>query len=131
MSFFPLAQKQNVAIIARVPLERGVLSGRFTNSSAFARDDFRGRMFSEQALAPLTAAVEKLGFLVKGDVPNLAQAALRFVLSHPAVSSVIPGIRSVRQVDDNVAASGKQLPEQDVARLRQLYKSEFRSIAFH
>ena len=88
-------------------------------------------MFSGEALAPLNAAIGKLGFLVKDDVPNLAQAAMRFVLSHPAVSSVIPGIRTVRQVDDNTAASGKPLPGEDLARLRQLYQSDFRSIAFH
>jgi aryl-alcohol dehydrogenase-like predicted oxidoreductase len=128
---FPLARKENVGIIARVPLERGLLAGRFTSPDAFARGDFRARMFSGEALAPLNAAIGKLGFLVKDDVPNLAQAAMRFVLSHPAVSSVIPGIRTVRQVDDNTAASGKPLPGEDLARLRQLYQSDFRSIAFH
>lgn len=128
---FPLARKESVAIIARVPLERGVLSGRFTNSSDFASGDFRARMFSEKTLPQLNSALDKLGFIVKGDVPNLAQAALRFVLSHPAVSSVIPGIRTAQQVDDNGAASGKRLPPQDLARLRELYRGEFQSIAFH
>ncbi len=128
---FPLAQRDNVGIIARVPLERGVLSGRFTAPSSFARGDFRARMFSGQALAPLNAAVAKLGFLVKGDVPNLANAALRFVLSHPAVSSVIPGIRTARQVDDNAAASGRRLPDADVARLHDLYREQFRALPFH
>jgi aryl-alcohol dehydrogenase-like predicted oxidoreductase len=127
----PLAQQHGVAIIARVPLERGVLSGRFTNSNDFARDDFRARMFSEKTLPQLNSALEKLRFVVKGDVLNLAQAALRFVLSHPAVSSVIPGIRTPVQVDANAAASGKCLPAEDLARLRELYQSEFRSIAFH
>jgi aryl-alcohol dehydrogenase-like predicted oxidoreductase len=128
---FALAQRDNIGIIARVPLERGVLSGRFTGPSSFAKGDFRARMFSEQALAPLNAAVSQLGFLVKGDVPNLADAALRFVLSHPAVSSVIPGIRTARQVDDNAAASGKRLPGSDLTRLRELYRDEFRAIPFH
>jgi len=128
---FPLALERNVGIIARVPLERGVLAGRFANPGEFAQGDFRARMFSAQAFAPLGAAVEKLGFLVRGEVPNLAQAALRFVLSHSAVSSVIPGIRTVQQVDGNSAASGKPLPAEDLARLHQLYQSDFRSIAFH
>lgn len=128
---FPLARKENIGIIARVPLERGLLTGRFRGPDAFARGDFRARMFSGEALAPLNAAVGKLGFLVKGDVPNLAQAAMRFVLGHPAVSSVIPGIRTLKQVDDNAAASGKPLPAEDLSRLRQLYQSDFRSIAFH
>jgi aryl-alcohol dehydrogenase-like predicted oxidoreductase len=128
---FPLARKENIGILARVPLERGVLSGKFPTPEVFARGDFRARMFSGPALAPLNAAIEKLGFLVRGDVPNLAQAALRFVLSHPAVSTVIPGIRTVKQVDDNTAVSGKRLPEDDLARLHELYRGEFRQVAFH
>jgi aryl-alcohol dehydrogenase-like predicted oxidoreductase len=128
---FPLAQAHNIGIIPRVPLERGVLSGRFTNPSDFARDDFRARMFSEKTLPQLNSALKKLRFIVKGDVPNLAQAALRFVLSHPAVSAVIPGIRTAKQVDDNAAASGERLPAEDLARLRELYQSEFSRIAFH
>jgi aryl-alcohol dehydrogenase-like predicted oxidoreductase len=128
---FALALKRNVGIIARVPLERGVLAGKFPSPDAFAKGDFRARMFSAQALAPLNAALDKLGFLVKGNVSNLAQAALAFVLSHPAVSAVIPGIRTTKQVDDNAAASGKRLAAEDLARLRQLYQSDFCSIAFH
>ncbi len=128
---FPLAMRRNVGIIARVPLERGLLSGRFTGPESFAKGDFRARLLSGRDASDLQQAVEKIGFAVAGDVPNLAQAALRFVLSHPAVSSVIPGIRTVRQVDDNAAASGKRLPEAHLARLRELYQNEFRTLAFH
>ena len=128
---FPLAHQHNVGIIARVPLERGVLSGKFASAGSFTRGDFRARMFSGQVLEQLNGALEKLAFVVRGDVATLAQAALRFVLSHPAVSSVIPGIRTVRQVDDNAEVSGKRLPAEDLERLRQLYQSDFRSLAFH
>lgn len=128
---FPRAQKENIGIIARVPLERGVLSGRFKTAAEFAEKDWRRGVFPDDALAQIHAAVGKLGFLVKDDVPNLAQAALRFTLSHPAVSTVIPGIRTVPQVESNVAASGKPLPAQDVARLRELYRNEFCHLPFH
>ena len=128
---FPLAQRENIGIIARVPLERGALSGRFRSTTGFAERDWRKGVFSDDQLAQVNAAVEKLQFVVKGDVPNLAHAALRFILSHPAVSSIIPGIRTVRQVEDNVAASGKRLPAEDLTRLRQLYQSDFRTLAFH
>ena len=128
---FPLAQKENIGIIARVPLERGVLSGRFKETSEFYQKDWRTGVFSEEGLQQVRAAVEKLEFVVKGDVPNLAQAALRFVLSHPAVSSVIPGIRTVKQVEDNLVISGKTLPPEDVKKLQALYRSEFRQIPFH
>ncbi len=128
---FPLAQKENIGIMARVPLERGVLSGRFKSTAEFAQKDWRRGVFPEEGLAQTHAAVEKLGFLMKGDVPNLAQAALRFVLSHPAVSTVIPGIRTVQQIESNLAVSGKTLPAEDVTKLRELYHSEFRHLPFH
>jgi aryl-alcohol dehydrogenase-like predicted oxidoreductase len=128
---FPLAQKENIGIIARVPLERGVLSGRFKTTAEFYQKDWRTGVFSEEGLRQTQAAVEKLDFLVKGDVSNLAQAALRFVLSHSAVSAVIPGIRTVKQVEDNLLVSGKTLPSEDVKKLQALYQSEFRQIPFH
>jgi len=128
---FPLAQRENIGIIARVPLERGALSGRFQSAAGFADRDWRRGVFADDQLAQVNAAVAKLQFLVKGDVPNLADAALRFILSQPAVSAIIPGIRTVRQVEANVAASGKRLPPEDLTRLRQLYQSDFRTLAFH
>jgi aryl-alcohol dehydrogenase-like predicted oxidoreductase len=128
---FPLAQKENIGIIARVPLERGVLSGRFKSTTEFMQKDWRKGVFSDEGLAQTQAAVEKLQFLVKGDVPNLAQAALRFILSNPVVSSVIPGIRTVTQVDDNVAVSGKTLPAGDIVKTNELYRSDFRQLPFH
>jgi aryl-alcohol dehydrogenase-like predicted oxidoreductase len=128
---FLLAQRDSVGIIARVPLERGVLSGRFRSTAEFTQKDWRRGVFSEEGLAQTHAAVEKLGFLVKGEVPNLAQAALRFVLSNPVVSTVIPGIRTVQQAETNIAVSGKTLPTADVTKLRELYHSEFQHLPFH
>jgi len=128
---FSFAQRDNVGIIARVPLERGVLSGRFKSTAEFAQKDWRRGVFPEEGLAQTHAAVERLGFLVKGEVPNLAQAALRFVLSNPIVSTVIPGIRTVQQAETNIAVSGKMLPAEDIAKLWELYRSEFRHLPFH
>ena len=128
---FPLAQQEHIGIIARVPLERGVLSGRFKSTAEFAQRDWRRGVFPDEALTQANAAVEKLQFLVKEEVPNLAQAALRFVLCHPAVSTMIPGIRTVKQAEDNAAASGKPLPAAEVRRVQELYHSDFRQLPFH
>ncbi len=128
---FPLAQKENIGILARVPLERGVLTGRFKQVTEFAPQDWRKGVFPEEGLTQTQAAVAKLAFLVKGDVPNLAQAALRFILSNPVVSTVIPGIRTVKQVEDNLAVSGEALPANDLAKLRELYRSDFCQLPFH
>ncbi len=128
---FPLAERDNVGIIVRVPLERGVLSGNVKSASEWSEGDFRARTFGQEGLDQVNEAVGKLGFLVQGDVPNLAQAALRFVLSHPSVSSVIPGIRTEAHVEDNVAASGKPLSADVLAKLRDLYRSDFQGLPFH
>ncbi|MGE0680202.1 MAG: aldo/keto reductase [Candidatus Binatia bacterium] len=128
---FPLAQRENIGILARVPLERGVLSGRFKSTAEFAQKDWRRGAFSEDGLAQTHAAVKRLGFLVKGDIPTLAQAALRFILSNPVVSTVIPGIRTVKQVEDNIAVSGKALPPEDLVQLRALYRRDFCHLPFH
>lgn len=128
---FPLAQKENIGILARVPLERGVLTGRFKKVTEFAPQDWRKGIFPEEGLTQTQAAVAKLAFLVKGDVPNLAQAALRFILSNPVVSTVIPGIRTVKQVEDNLAVSGEALPANELAKLRELYRSDFCQLPFH
>src|SRR5260370_34437882 len=74
---FPLAQKENVGIIVRVPLERGILSGRFRNTTGFAEHDFRRGVFSEAELAQVNAAGEKLQFLAKKEVPDVGQSAVR------------------------------------------------------
>lgn len=127
---FPLALEKSIGIIARVPLERGVLSGRFRDAG-FAQGDFRSRIFPDDGLAQVNAALDRLDFLAQGEGRSLARSALRFTISHPAVSSVIPGIRTVRQVEDNASASGQPLSTEELARLRELYRSDFRNLPFH
>jgi len=128
---FPLAMQRNIGIIARVPLERGVLSGRFGRTETFAEDDARGQMFRDDKLNEMKSALAELEFLVKDDVSNLADAALRFTISHPAVSTVIPGIRSVAQAESNAGVGGKRLPEADLARLGELYRHRFHELPHH
>ena len=128
---FALAQQKNIGIIARVPLERGILTGRLTSYSSLTPDHFSRGTFSPEEFAKLMAALDKLQFLVKRDVENLGEAALRFCLSHPAVSTVIPGMQRVANVEANARASKGPLPEEDLVRLRELYQSEFRHIDFH
>jgi aryl-alcohol dehydrogenase-like predicted oxidoreductase len=129
---FKLAQKRNVAIIARVPLASGLLTGKITASSRFPKDDHRnfnlhgqafdvGETFSGVPLEAGLAAVEALRPLVpKG--ATMAQFALRWILMHEAVTTVIPGCRTPEQVDDNLAAL--RLPALDAAttkRCRAIY----------
>ena len=124
---FALAKKRKVAIIARVPLASGLLTGKVTRESTFAADDHRnfnikgqafdvGETFSGVPLEAGLAAVEELRPLVpKGW--SMAQFALRWILMHDAVTTVIPGCRTPGQVDDNLAAA--ELPPLEAATMRR------------
>lgn len=102
---FPACLEKNVGVLARVPLDEGSLTGKFTEKTAFAKTDWRKNYFSPDRLKETVKRVEKLRPLLKQAAPSMVQAALKFCVSHPAVSSVIPGIRSVEQADQNCAAS--------------------------
>jgi len=118
---FKLALKRKVAIIARVPLASGLLTGKITAETTFPKDDHRhfnvrgqafdvGETFSGVPLKAGLAAVEALRPLVpKG--ATLAQFALRWILAQEAVTTVIPGCRTAAQVDENVDALKLPAPE--------------------
>jgi len=108
---FPACQEHDVGVIVRVPFDEGALTGRITSDTTFDEDDFRNDYFrgdrKQQVYERVQAIVSELG--VTDD--EVAGVALRYVLSHPAVSTVIPGMRSVRNVERNIAvADGKGLP---------------------
>ena len=122
-----LAKRRKVAIIARVPLASGLLAGRITASTRFPEDDHRtfnrrgqafdvGETFSGVPIDAGLAAVEALRPLVP-EGATLAQFALRWILMHDAVTTVIPGCRTPRQVEENVAALG--LPALDPATMKR------------
>jgi aryl-alcohol dehydrogenase-like predicted oxidoreductase len=101
---FPLCQAENIGVLARVPLDEGGLTGNITPATKFPEGDFREFYFKgdrkQQVLDRVTAMRRDLG----GEAP-LADTALRFCLSHPAVSTVIPGMRTVRHAESNVGLS--------------------------
>jgi aryl-alcohol dehydrogenase-like predicted oxidoreductase len=114
---FPLCAKLDVGVLARVPLDEGGLTGRVDESSVFESGDFRAWYFrgdrKRQVAERITHLRSDLG---DGDLPS---TALRFCLSHPAVSSVIPGMRSRRHAEANCATSGHPLAEETIEILRR------------
>ncbi len=111
---FPEARRKGVGVIVRVPLASGTLSGRFSGGTRLHPSDWRNEWLKGRTLTRVAAWVDQLRPLV---IPNrtLAQAALQFVLRHPEVSTVIPGIRSPRQAKENVRAlSSPPLTAKDV-----------------
>lgn len=115
---FPLCQQHNVGVIVRVPLDEGSLTGRFTPDTTFEEEDFRKEYFAGDRLRETCKRVDRLRFLVRGETRTLAQAALKFCLAHPAVSTVIPGMRRPEHVEQNVAASdAPPLPPEHIEEL--------------
>jgi aryl-alcohol dehydrogenase-like predicted oxidoreductase len=122
---FPLVEKYGVGVIARVPLAFGALSGRFTAKTRFASNDHRGGLYEGEGLKTTLRKVEKLEFLRTRTMP-LAEAALKWTLAYPAVSTSIPGIRNLRQALLNCAAGdGPALPTAAVKKAEKLYRSNF------
>jgi aryl-alcohol dehydrogenase-like predicted oxidoreductase len=93
-----------VAVIARVPFDEGTLTGAITKDSTFPADDWRSTYFSPENLAASVERVEAVKPLVPSD-STLAETALRFILSEPTVSTIIPGMRKTKNVEGNIAAS--------------------------
>src|SRR3954468_25063588 len=113
--FFAQAAQRGVGIIVRVPLASGLLNGKLSRDSPFAADDHRnfnrhgesfdvGETFAGVPFETGLAAVEELRGLVP-EGATMAQLALRWILMHDAVSTVIPGARNPEQAQANAAAA--------------------------
>ena len=117
---FAACERNDVGVIARVPLDEGGLTGAVKAGTTFPDGDFRNEYFSGENTVERTgeraqAIADELD-LSNGELPEVA---LRYVLSHPAVSTVIPGMRSVRNAERNSAiGDGQGLPEDRVAALK-------------
>ena len=121
---FDVAQRAGVGIVAKAPLARGLLTGKYRTDSAFPEGDFRGGWQQEGRLDTLLHQVARVQEIMGNRGPSLAQMALRFVLGHPAVSAVIPGAKTPEQVAANAAVSGMgPLMGEDLEALRELYRS--------
>ena len=115
----PVAQETNVGVIVRVVLDEGVLAGRYTKDTTFGEGDFRRSCFAGDRLERAVARTEGLRREIEGSGLTLPQAAIQFACP-PAVSTVIPGIRSVAQAEANCGVSDlAPMPEALVLRLRQ------------
>jgi aryl-alcohol dehydrogenase-like predicted oxidoreductase len=118
-ALLPACREHGIGVLARVPLDEGALTGRIGPGTTFPEGDFRARYFRgdrlEQVEEHVTALLEDLGI----EREELAETALRYVLSSDVVSSVIPGMRTVRNVERNTAlGDGQGLPAEQVERLR-------------
>lgn len=100
----PYAKKNNIGLIARVPLDEGGLSGRITKDSKFD-DEMRSVYFNQERLQQFIPRLEQLTKLLGDETATIPELALRFLLTFDEVSTVIPGTRKVKYVEDNAALS--------------------------
>lgn len=101
---FPVCQELNIAVIARVPFDEGTLTGMLTPDSRWPDGDFRNTYFAGDKLRESVTRAEALRPLLPS-ATTMATFALRWILSNPAVSVVIPGMRKPSHVAANLAAS--------------------------
>lgn len=101
---FPLCQQLDIGVIARVPLDEGSLGGKMTPDTKFPPDDWRAKYFGPENLQKTLARVAELKKITPPGM-TLAEMSLRFVLSHPAVSNTIIGMRKHAHVRENIATS--------------------------
>jgi aryl-alcohol dehydrogenase-like predicted oxidoreductase len=140
--FFTEAQKRNVGIIVRVPLASGLLTGTYSKNTTFEAGDHRnfnrngehfdkGETFSGVDYETALLAVEQL----KGAFPeneNLTEVAIRWILDHEAVSTVIPGASRPQQVIQNVSASNRpSLKDTDKEVIKTIYNAKIKELVNH
>jgi len=101
---FPVCRELDIGVIARVPLDEGSLGGKMTPETKFPKDDWRSGYFGPDNLKKTMARVEKLKSVLPKDM-TLPEAALRFILSNPTVSTTIVGMRKADHVRQNIAVS--------------------------
>ena len=103
---FPVCQELNIGVIVRVALDEGSLGGKMTRDTKFPADDWRSRYFNPKNLANTLDRVDRLKQILPAGM-SLPEMALRFVNSHPAVSTTIVGMRKPEHVRENIALSDK------------------------
>ena len=116
---FPYCQKHQIGLIARVPFDEGSLTGTLTATTAWPTGDFRNLYFNPDNLQATLPRVDRLRSVVPAGM-SMPQLALRHILAHPAVSTVIPGMRKLGHVEQNIGVSdGQALPAQLLTELRK------------
>jgi aryl-alcohol dehydrogenase-like predicted oxidoreductase len=116
---FPACREMDVAVIARVPFDEGSLTGTLTKESRWPEGDWRNTYFVPQNLIPSVERADALKPLVPTGM-TMPEVALRFILDNPTVSTIIPGMRKLKHVESNIAASDAgPLPEELHAKLRE------------
>jgi aryl-alcohol dehydrogenase-like predicted oxidoreductase len=118
--FLPVARENGIGVIVRMPFDEGVLTGKYTPDHQFPQDDFRTRYFAGDRLERAVTRTEKIKEDIRDSGYTLPQVAIKFSAFHPAVSTVIGGIRNTDQAQKNAEVAG--LPDLKPELIRKLRK---------
>ena len=118
--FLPVAQENGIGVIVRMPFDEGVLTGKYTKDHQFPEDDFRTRYFAGDRLERAVERTEKIRKDILDSGYTLPQVAIKFSYNHPAVSTVIAGIRNGEQAHMNAEVA--ELPDLDPKLVQKLRK---------
>jgi aryl-alcohol dehydrogenase-like predicted oxidoreductase len=119
-NLFPLCLEKNIGVIARVPFDEGSLTGQINEFTQFPDGDFRNSYFAGDRKKQVHDRVLAICEALQIPMDHVPEIALRFCTSHPAVSTVIPGMRRVESVQNNAAAIGQgPLPPNTIEVLRR------------
>ena len=117
--FLPACRDLGRGVIVRVPFDEGALTGAVRPETTFPKGDFRNHYFGGDRKKQVWERVQKLSGFLEGEARTLPELALRFCLSHEAVSTVIPGMRKPKNVEANTAVSdGRRLSPGTLEALR-------------
>jgi aryl-alcohol dehydrogenase-like predicted oxidoreductase len=119
---FQTAQAKNVGLVIKVPLDSGWLAGKYNAGSKF--DDIRER-WPVEVIRRRAEMLDKISF-IRDEKTTMVQAALRFILSYPEVSTVIPGARNLDQLWENISAGEAAMPGEHIKRLREIWERDLR-----
>ncbi len=104
---FPFCKKNNISIIIRVPFDEGALTGNIGPGTDFPMGDFRNNYFRGNRKTEVKLRVDNIWNDVKKETGSMSEAALRYIISFDAVTSVIPGMRKEKNLLANIASISK------------------------
>jgi len=122
-----LAGEHNYGVIARMPLQFGLLTGKFTKESKFEKEDHRSVRLNEKILTHALESLEKIWYLCDKYKISKTSLAMSFVMSHNDITTSIPGIKTPEQAELNTKEIVR-LDEEDVKILHQMFKTDFNEI---
>ena len=125
--FFKVANEMDVGILVRVPDASGVLTGKVDANTVVGKDDHRSHRKHEWIIEAMKK-VDNLEPFAESKGWNITELAIKFILSEKTVSTVLPTVTSIEELEMFASISdGKYLDEKEYEQVREMYNNNFYS----